>query len=134
MNTRDLTSQRDAFYDRIGPHNLAPLWVRLKGLVPVEPTPIGAPCHWRYETVRPYVLEAAEHITAKEAERRVLILENPGLRGTSQITSVLFAGLQLIMPGEVAPAHRHTQSALRFILEGSGAYTCLLYTSPSPRD
>ena len=59
----------------------------------------------------------------EEAERRVLILENPGLRGTSQITSTLYAGLQLIMPGEVAPAHRHTQSALRFIIEGSGAYT-----------
>lgn len=125
MNTRDLQSQRDAFYDRIESHNLAPLWVRLKGLVPAEPTPIGAACHWRYETVRPYVLEAAEHISAKEAERRVLILENPALRGTSQITSVLFAGIQLIMPGEVAPAHRHTQSALRFILEGSGAYTAV---------
>jgi gentisate 1,2-dioxygenase len=29
------------------------------------------------------------------------------------------------MPGEIAPAHRHTQSALRFILEGSGAYTAV---------
>jgi gentisate 1,2-dioxygenase len=116
---------REAFYDRIQQQNLAPLWVRLKGLVPVEPTPVGVPCHWRYEDVRPYILEAAEHISAKEAERRVLILENPALRGTSQITSVLFAGLQLIMPGEIAPAHRHTQSALRFILEGSGAYTAV---------
>jgi gentisate 1,2-dioxygenase len=75
--------------------------------------------------VRPYVLESAQHITAKEAERRVLILENPALRGTSQITNVLYAGIQLIMPGEVAPAHRHTQSALRFIVEGSGAYTAV---------
>jgi gentisate 1,2-dioxygenase len=47
------------------------------------------------------------------------------LRGTSQVTNVLYAGLQLIMPGEVAPAHRHTQSALRFILEGRGAYTAV---------
>ena len=71
------------------------------------------------------MLESAEHISAEEAERRVLILENPGLRGSSQITSALYAGLQLIMPGEVAPAHRHTQSALRFIIEGSGAYTAV---------
>jgi gentisate 1,2-dioxygenase len=60
-----------------------------------------------------------------EAERRVLILENPALRGLSQISNTLYAGVQLLMPGEIAPAHRHTQSALRFILEGSGAYTAV---------
>ena len=125
MNTRDLKSQREAFYERIDPQHLAPLWTRLKSLVPKEPTPVGVPCHWRYEEVRPYVLESAEHISAKEAERRVLILENPALKGSSQITNTLYAGLQLIMPGEVAPAHRHTQSALRFIVEGHGAYTAV---------
>ena len=52
-----------------------------------------------------------------------MILDNPGLRGSSQITSSLYAGLQFIMPGEVAPAPRHTQSALRFIIEGGGAST-----------
>ena len=114
---------REQFYRRIEPHSLAPLWTRLKALVPREPTPTGVAHRWRYAEVRPHVLEAAEHITAAEAERRVLILENPGLRGSSQITGNLYAGLQLIMPGETAPPHRHTQSALRFILEGDGAYT-----------
>jgi gentisate 1,2-dioxygenase len=121
----DLTSQREAFYQRIDPQHMAPLWTRLKALVPKEPTPIGVVHHWKYDAVRPYVLESAAHISAKEAERRVLILENPALRGTSQVTNVLYAGLQLIMPGEVAPAHRHTQSALRFVLEGHGAYTAV---------
>jgi gentisate 1,2-dioxygenase len=125
MNTRDLQSRREAFYERIDPHHMAPLWTRLKSLVPPAPTPVGVPHLWRYAEVRPYVLESAQHISAKEAERRVLILENPGLRGSSQITSTLYAGLQLIMPGEVAPAHRHTQSALRFIVEGRGAYTAV---------
>ena len=55
----------------------------------------------------------------------MLILENPGLRGQSRITTCLYAGLQLILPGEVAPAHRHTQSALRFVVEGTGAYTAV---------
>ena len=86
---------------------------------------MGVPHLWRYADVRPCVLESAEHITAKEAERRVLILENPGLKGSSQITNTLYAGLQLIMPGEVAPAYRHTQSALCFVVEGSGAYTAV---------
>jgi gentisate 1,2-dioxygenase len=123
MNTRDTQAQREDFYQRIDPWHLAPLWTRLKALVPRQPLPVGVPHRWSYAQARPFVLESAEHISAREAERRVLILENPGLRGASQITSTLYAGLQLIMPGEVAPAHRHTQSALRFIIEGSGAHT-----------
>ena len=58
-------------------------------------------------------------------KRQVLIYENPGLRGQSRITTSLYAGVQLVLPGEVAPAHRHTQSALRFVLEGSGAHTAV---------
>ncbi len=125
MNTRETQAQREDFYRRIEPWHMAPLWTRLKALVPREPTPVGVAHRWSYAEVRPFVLESAEHISAAEAERRVLILENPGLRGASQVTSTLFAGLQLIMPGELAPAHRHTQSALRFILEGGGAYTTI---------
>lgn len=120
-----IQSQREAFYGRASTQSLAPLWTRLKSLVPAEPTPIGNAHQWHYEEIRPYILESSEHISAAEAERRVLILENPGLLGSSQITNSLYAGLQLIMPGEVAPAHRHTQSALRFIIEGSGAYTAV---------
>ena len=71
------------------------------------------------------MMRAGDLITAKEAERRVLVLENPGLAGQYRITHSLFAGLQLIMPGEVAPAHRHSPSALRFIVEGEGAYTAV---------
>jgi len=118
-------AQREAFYERIVPQHLAPLWTRLNSLVPAEPTPVGATHRWRYANVRPLILESAQHISAQEAERRVLILENPALQGSSQITGTLYAGLQLIMPGEIAPAHRHTQAALRFIIEGSGAYTAV---------
>jgi gentisate 1,2-dioxygenase len=114
---------REAFYARIDPHHMAPLWTRLKALVPREPTAMAAAHRWHYGDLRPFVLESAAHISAEEAERRVLILENPALRGSSQVTGTLYAGLQLIMPGETAPAHRHTQSALRFIMEGGGAYT-----------
>jgi len=64
-------------------------------------------------------------VTAKEAERRVLMLENPGLRGMARITGSLYAGLQLVLPGEVTNTHRHVASALRFVLEGQGAYTAV---------
>ena len=67
---------------------------------------------WRWEEVRDPVRESGTVISAAEAERRVLVLENPGLRVTFRITTSLYAGLQLVLPGEVAPAHRHSQSVL----------------------
>jgi len=75
--------------------------------------------------VRASLLEAGRLLSAEEAERRVLILENPGLPGQSQVTDSLFSGLQLLMPGEQAHAHRHAASALRVFLAGSGAYTAV---------
>src|ERR1700693_4076438 len=66
----------EAFYERIEPGNMAPLRTRLHARVPDQPTPIGVPCQWRYAEARPFVLESADHISAREAERRVLILEN----------------------------------------------------------
>jgi gentisate 1,2-dioxygenase len=126
MNAPDIALQaRQQLYRDMEPHHLTPLWEVLHALVPREPATPCVPAHWRYEDVRPFLMRAGEAITAEEAVRRVLILENPGLRGQSAVTQSLYAGLQLILPGEVAPSHRHTQSALRFIVEGSGAYTAV---------
>jgi len=119
------TVDRSAFYKDLDALNVAPLWEVLRGLVPADPQPSAAPYAWHWKTVRPQLLAAGTSISVEEAERRVLVLENPKLRGKSQITDTLYAGLQLILPGEVAPAHRHTQSALRFVLEGSGGYTAV---------
>ena len=119
------TPERQQFYDRIAPFNLSPLWEQLHRLVTREPVTPCLPHVWHYREIRPHLMESGALITAMEATRRVLILENPGLKGQATITGSLFAGLQLIMPGEVAPAHRHSQSALRFIIEGSGAYTAV---------
>jgi gentisate 1,2-dioxygenase len=119
------TDERKAFYARIDKHSLAPLWEALGNLVPPHPAPACVPALWSYQEVRPYLMEAGRMITAREAERRVLVLENPGLRGASSITHSLYAGLQLILPGEVARSHRHTQSALRLVVEGEGAYTAV---------
>ena len=118
-------AERSAFYSRIDALGLTPLWEVLGALVPPQPKSPVAPVHFRYDAIREHVLEAGRLITAEEAERRVLILENPALRGQSCITQSLYAGLQLILPGEVAPAHRHTQTALRLVLDGEGAYTAV---------
>ena len=121
----EVTNDRQAFYKRIDEDSLTPLWEVLGNLVPPQPATSCVPALWRYAHVRTFLIEAGRLITAREAERRVLILENPGLRGASSITHSLYAGLQIILPGEVAPSHRHTQSALRFVIEGEGAYTAV---------
>ena len=113
------------YYQALERARLAPLWESLAALAPVEPTAKAAPSKWAYEEVRAHLLEAGRLITAEEAERRVVVLANPGLPGRMQATDTLYAGLQLILPGEVAPPHRHSQSALRFVMEGSGAYTAV---------
>ena len=70
-------------------------------------------------------MEAAAVVSTADAERRVLVLENPGLAGRHLATDALYAGLQLIMPGEFARTHRHTAAALRFIVEGENTYTAV---------
>lgn len=116
---------RREFYERIRPQHLMPLWEQMHNLVPREPASPCKPALWRFAQIKPLLLEAGSLITAEEAVRRVLILENPGMAGRSSITQSLFAGLQMILPHEIAPAHRHTQSALRFIVDGRGAFTAV---------
>lgn len=119
------TAERQAFYDAIEPESMRALWSVMGAIITPEPKSDCVPFKWSYDSVRSRLLEAADLITAKEAERRVLILENPGLKGTSKVTTSLYCGVQLVMPGEVAPAHRHTQSALRFVLESAGGFTAV---------
>lgn len=126
MNAPDRVARaRQQLYADMHPHHLTPLWEVLHALVPPKPNTPCVPAFWQYDEVRPFLMRAGEAITAEEAVRRVLILENPALRGQSATTQSLYAGLQLILPREIAPSHRHTQSALRFIVEGSGAWTAV---------
>lgn len=123
--TRQASTERKEFYSRLMRKNVAPFWEVASDLIFTAPRPACVPALWRYEEIRPILLEGGKLITTEEAERRVLLLENPGLRGRFQITGSLYAGLQLLLPGEVAPSHRHTACALRFVIEGRGAYTAV---------
>jgi gentisate 1,2-dioxygenase len=118
-------SQEAEFRESLAERSLRPLWDVLHMLVPREPATPAIPAHWSYRDVSPWLYRAGELITAEQAERRVLILENPAMRGQSRITSTLYAGLQLVLPGEIARCHRHTQAALRFIVEGNSAFTAV---------
>ncbi len=105
--------------------NLVPLWPSLRALLPPgRPASRTAPAHWRWPDIRPLLLRAGELAPMEKAERRVLVLSNPG-RGLDnlQATSVIYLGMQLVLPGETAPNHRHTPNAARIVVEGSGACT-----------
>jgi len=125
MSATNPSASRAAYYEQIARQRMTPLWESLHNLVPKQPQPKAQPAIWKYAEVRDLVMQAGSVISAEEAVRRVLVLENSGLPGKSSMTPSLYAGLQLILPGEIAPSHRHTQSALRFIVEGRGAWTAV---------
>jgi len=114
-----------AYYHDLERHHAAPLWTVLHSLITPTPKPRALPHLWSWAEMRPQVYRAGELIGTDEAERRVVMLMNPGLNGECAITGTLYAGLQLILPGEIARSHRHSAAALRFIVEGHGAYTAV---------
>ncbi|MED4582835.1 cupin domain-containing protein [Brevibacillus choshinensis] len=109
--------------------HLGPLWNAIPDLMHKQPTPQAIPYLWKWETLYTKLMEASKIFTPERGgERRAIYLQNPGLKnrepwGWASTTQTLYAAVQLILPGETAPSHRHTQSALRFITNGSGAYT-----------
>jgi len=105
--------------------NLVPLWPSLRGVLPPKiPTRQTQPTHWPYKTLKPLLLKAGELTPIEKAERRVLVLANPGFGlDKMQASAAMYLGMQLLMPGEWAPSHRHTPNAVRMIVEGEGAYT-----------
>ena len=105
--------------------NLMPAWTLLRALMPVgAAAPQAQATHWAYAKARPLLMRAAELVPMEKAERRVLGYVNPGFdRARLSTLPSIFFGLQLIMPGERAPNHKHIPAAARIIIEGQGAYT-----------
>lgn len=87
-----------------------------------EPTSSMVAWHWRAEDIRGSLDRIGDQLKLEPGGvRRTLRLTNPGLSyGT---TPTFWASIQYILPGEVATAHRHAATALRFIMEGRGANT-----------
>lgn len=125
MATVEQKTALERFYEEIAPLHLSPLWTVLHGVITREPVVAETPHLWRWHEMRGPLYKAAELIGTDEAERRVLVLENPGDVPHPAITQTLYAGLQIIRPGEIARTHRHTANALRLIVEGEGAYTAV---------
>jgi gentisate 1,2-dioxygenase len=107
--------------------NLVPLWPSLRAVLPPgKPAIRTKPTVWPYQPMRPLLMKSGELTPMEKAERRVLVMANPG-HGLEkmQASSTIYLGMQLLLPGEWAPSHRHTPNAVRMIVEGEGAYTTI---------
>lgn len=118
------TDSLECLFDEALMKHAQPLWPVLGDLSPSIPTAKAIPHVWRYNELRPLCERAAQLVGTDLAERRVFILVNPALRAP-YTTDTLYAGLQTILPGEIARAHRHTPFALRFIIEGERGFTAV---------
>ncbi len=114
----------DSFYFDLANRHYSPLWQLMGGFGP-EPKTNLVPHLWRWQEARELLMRAGEVVPLEDALRRALGFRNPGSRPDQRTgaTDSLWAALQLVLPGEFAPPHRHTPNAMRFIIEGSGAYT-----------
>jgi gentisate 1,2-dioxygenase len=114
---------RDKFHERIHANHMYGLW-ELASQMTAHPEPKAIPYMWPWSLLEPIVKASGEMVPVGD-ERRALQLFNPGLGGRWATTNNLIAAVQLLLPGEVARAHRHTPTAIRFIMEGGGAYTAV---------
>ena len=113
------------YREALAQQNLVPLWPSLRAVLPPGvPTRRTQPTCWNYQQLRPLLLKAGELTPMEKAERRVLVLANPG-HGLENMKAspAMYLGMQLLLPGEWAPSHKHTPNAVRMIVEGEGAYT-----------
>ena len=107
------------YYAQLRAQHVMPAWIG--GSITNEPKSEAVPYLWHWRDLRPQAMRAAELVGTQQAERRVLRLSNPNLSGIASNT--LVANIQIVMPGEIARAHRHSAAALRLIIEGRGGYT-----------
>lgn len=111
------------YYKDLAKLNTGALWTVANKIEPWQPKSESVPVLWRYKDLRDHVLRSVPLVTPEKAGRRVIYLENPGRRDVAAAVGWLYSGLQVMHPGEAASTHSHSSSALRFIMEGRGAYT-----------
>lgn len=116
---RSSPQELEDYYAQLHAQHVTPAWIG--GGISIEPQSKAVPYLWHWRDLRPQALRAAELVGTQQAERRVLRLTNPELAGIASNT--LVANIQIVMPGEIARAHRHSAAALRLIIEGEGGYT-----------
>lgn len=119
----DDTPELEEYYKALSKFEAKALWTVANDIEPWYPQPKSVPTLWRYEELRPLVLESASLVKGDDAGRRAISLVNPGRQDVTAAVGLLFTALQIMNPQESMTAHRHAASALRFVIEGEGAWT-----------
>lgn len=100
-----------------------PLWDRYHRITTRQPQS-ATPAHlWPWSVMEPLVARAVSEVAMADAERRVLLFTRADGGESVATLRNISGGLQTLMPGELAHAHRHTLAALRFVMQGDGAVT-----------
>jgi gentisate 1,2-dioxygenase len=122
--TPEQAAELQAMYATMAAENMIPLWTQLDELMPMVPVPAAVPHVWRWNTLLPLAQRAGELVpVGRGGERRAIALANPGLGGHPYATPTLWAAIQYLGGHEMAPEHRHSQNAFRFVVEGEGVWT-----------
>jgi len=123
--TQEAAKQRAALDSVLESRWLSGLWNVKAEERTFDPRTTVKPHLWKWADVYDALLRARDTIgiRGEAVERRYIRLVNPGLNERKLTTHTMLFGFQLIQPGELAPAHRHTITAFRFVLQGKGGYT-----------
>ena len=122
--TTTVETQLEQLYADFAQANMMPLWTQRDDMMTDSPSPKAIPFIWHWSTLYPLAERAGDLVpVGRGGERRAIALANPGLPGTPFTTPTLWAAIQYLGPRETAPAHRHTQTAFRFVVEGDGVWT-----------
>lgn len=123
LSDRDIPTL-EALYEATGDVNFTPGWVpRKKPIMWSEPRPEFGAAHWTYRDARAGLDAAGRLIDVSLAERRNLVMRNPAPGSNFETTRTLVCAYQMILPGEIAPSHRHSSHALRVIIDGKGSFS-----------
>ena len=123
MNAPHQYKTDDAFHTLIHDNSIYGLWEIASQMTP-HPMPEAVPHIWKAALLDSLVEQSATAVPLGD-ERRAMQLSNPGRNDRWATTSTLVAAVQVLLPGEVARTHRHSPSAIRFIIKGDGAYTAV---------
>jgi gentisate 1,2-dioxygenase len=114
------TADVSHYYQRLAELSTLPFWQ-----VPEITEPAGPERGhvWHWQDVHPELVRSREFADeAAGLQRQALVFRNPGLAPPAiGATATIAAAYQMLFPGESAPVHAHSMSALRFGLAGSGA-------------
>lgn len=103
--------------------NFQPLWDRFQTITPVKPAAKDGAFHWKWSEIQPLTVRAGQEVAMEDAERRAVIMCHPAFGGTIKTTSNMLSAFTVLQPGDKAPPHRHTASAIRFATRCPGAVT-----------